>query len=178
MTQPALGYATDIHRVSEPKPARFPSTLVCFSHVRWDFVHQRPQHLMSRFARDTSVFIIEEPLFDGDIAQYIINHKLPNLHVMVPHLPAETQPDEVDFLLRNLLNGFLATRSLRDTAFWYYTPSALAYTSRFNPAITIFDCMDESSALCGAAPVRGCPSEANSISSSPRFGGCGGAARP
>jgi UDP-galactopyranose mutase len=105
---------------------------------------------MSRFARDTSVFVIEEPVFDGDITQYVIHRKLPNLHVMVPHLPAETQPDEVDFLLRNLLSGFLATRSMRDTAFWYYTPTALAYTSRFNPAITIFDCVGESSALCAS----------------------------
>ena len=27
-------------------------TLVCFSHLRWNFVFQRPQHLMSRFAED------------------------------------------------------------------------------------------------------------------------------
>lgn len=30
-------------------------TLICFSHLRWDFVFQRPQHLMSRFARDRHV---------------------------------------------------------------------------------------------------------------------------
>ena len=38
--------------------------LVCFSHLRWDFVWQRPQHLMSRFARDRQVFFIEEPIFE------------------------------------------------------------------------------------------------------------------
>ena len=32
------------------------STLICFSHLRWDFVYQRPQHLMSRFARQGRVF--------------------------------------------------------------------------------------------------------------------------
>ena len=33
---------------SAPDPER--PTLLCFSHLRWDFVFQRPQHLMSRFA--------------------------------------------------------------------------------------------------------------------------------
>ena len=30
--------------------------LVCFSHLRWDFVYQRPQHLLTRCARDRRVF--------------------------------------------------------------------------------------------------------------------------
>lgn len=153
MTQPASVSAFYPDRVLTPEPYRFPSTLVCFSHLRWDFVYQRPQHLLSRFARDASVYFIEEPVFDGDRAQYIISRKGPNLHVMVPFLPEETRPDEVDFLLRNLLNGFMATRSLRDTAFWYYTPMALGASGHFNPAITIYDCMDELSAL-RFAPAR------------------------
>ena len=36
-------------------------TLVCFSHLRWNFVFQRPQHLMSRFAADRRVIFWEEP---------------------------------------------------------------------------------------------------------------------
>ena len=38
------------------------SDLVCFSHLRWSWVYQRPQHLMSRAARDRRVFIFEEPI--------------------------------------------------------------------------------------------------------------------
>jgi hypothetical protein len=34
--------------------------LICFSHLRWDFVLQRPQHLMNRFAKDRKVFFFEE----------------------------------------------------------------------------------------------------------------------
>lgn len=37
--------------------------LVCFSHLRWDFVWQRPQHLLSRAAKHYNVLIIEEPIF-------------------------------------------------------------------------------------------------------------------
>ena len=35
--------------------------VVCFSHLRWDFVLQRPQHLMGRFARERTVIYWEEP---------------------------------------------------------------------------------------------------------------------
>ena len=38
--------------------------VVCFSHLRWDFVYQRPQHLLSRFAKHSPLFFVEEPLFD------------------------------------------------------------------------------------------------------------------
>jgi UDP-galactopyranose mutase len=40
--------------------------ILCFSHLRWNFVCQRPQHLISRFAKTSRVFFIEEPIFDSD----------------------------------------------------------------------------------------------------------------
>ena len=40
--------------------------LVCLSHLRWDFVYQRPQHLMARFAKRHRVFFIEEPVISGE----------------------------------------------------------------------------------------------------------------
>ena len=45
--------------------------IVCFSHLRWHFVFQRPQHLMSRFARERRVFFIEEPVYEADIDAYM-----------------------------------------------------------------------------------------------------------
>ena len=35
--------------------------LLVFSHLRWNFVYQRPQHLLARLGRDYRVFYIEEP---------------------------------------------------------------------------------------------------------------------
>ena len=49
---------------SAPESAR--PTLLCFSHLRWDFVFQRPQHVMSRFAREMKVVYWEEPLEIGE----------------------------------------------------------------------------------------------------------------
>jgi len=39
--------------------------LVCFSHLRWDWVYQRPQHLLKRAALDRRVFYVEEPICDN-----------------------------------------------------------------------------------------------------------------
>ena len=38
--------------------------LVVFSHLGWDFVYQRPQHLLSRLANQHRVIFIEEPVLD------------------------------------------------------------------------------------------------------------------
>jgi UDP-galactopyranose mutase len=37
-------------------------TLIVFCHLRWNFVYQRPQHLLSRLARDWRVVFVEEPM--------------------------------------------------------------------------------------------------------------------
>ena len=143
-----------LKHVPTRKAARFPSTLVCFSHLRWDFVYQRPQHLLTRFAKDTAVFFIEEPIFDAaDAPYYEFHEKAATLHVVVPHLPQGTNPESAEDMQKELLDNFMASRAPLDTAFWYYTPMALAFSAHYNPAVTIFDCMDELSAF-KFAPVR------------------------
>ena len=37
--------------------------IIVFSHLRWDFVYQRPQHLLGRLANKCRVIFIEEPIF-------------------------------------------------------------------------------------------------------------------
>ena len=70
-------------------PAEFTDIdLICFSHLRWKFVYQRPQHLMSRFAKHRRVFFVEEPLFDADLPEMRIS-VCPDtgVHIVVPALP-------------------------------------------------------------------------------------------
>ena len=58
-----VGVPVDVEaEPSAPDPQ--PATLICFSHLRWNFVFQRPQHLMSRFAREMNVIYWEEPVDD------------------------------------------------------------------------------------------------------------------
>jgi UDP-galactopyranose mutase len=130
-----------------------PPYLMCFSHLRWDFVYQRPQHLLSRFASDCIVYFLEEPMFTDEPESTIqFTRKLTNLWVGVP-LISNFEEAEPDAVLTQLLDKFFATKSVEDFAFWYYTPMALNFTSKYSPKITIYDCMDELSAFKNA-PAR------------------------
>ncbi len=122
--------------------------VVCFSHLRWDFVYQRPQHLLSRFAKHSPLFFVEESLFDDSPEPWLYrSERTHNLTVVVPHLPQGLSPDEVIEAQRQLLENFFEEQQLEEYIFWYYTPMALAFTHQFSPALIIYDCMDELSAF-------------------------------
>lgn len=135
----------------EPDAARLPD-LVCLSHLRWDFVYQRPQHLLSRFARERRVFFVEEALFDAGEPYLQVERREDGLHVVVPHL-VWGRWDEVDRVQGEMLDGLLREHGVRDYVLWYYTPVPVAFTGHLEPLATVYDCMDELSAFKGATPV-------------------------
>ena len=125
--------------------------LVCFSHLRWDFVYQRPQHLLSRAARTRRVIFIEEPIHD--VARPCLDTRRDESGVLIvtPHLPHDAGAMHI----RTLLDFFLSTNGIHDFVAWYYTPMALEFSRHLRPAATIYDCMDELSAFAGApADIR------------------------
>jgi glycosyltransferase involved in cell wall biosynthesis len=126
-----------------------PSNLICFSHLRWNFVFQRPQHLLTRFAQYLNVYYIEEPIFDAEKAHISFSAQ-DNIHVGVPHLPKGLSPQQITFVMSALIDQFLAGKDMDDFAFWYYSPMALTFTDKYVPSVTIFDCMDELSAFKNA----------------------------
>lgn len=137
-----------------PMTINLQKDLLCFSHLRWDFVFQRPQHLMTRFAQITNVYFLEEPVFDcpaGPCLQQ--EEKQPGLFVCVPHLPAGSSDEEATDMIRTILESFFATRDCSNFIFWYYTPMALQFSTTFAPAMTVYDCMDELSGF-KFAPAR------------------------
>jgi UDP-galactopyranose mutase len=122
--------------------------VICLSHLRWDFVYQRPQHLLSRCARDRRVYFFEEPIFDADRAYLMIEKD--GVHRVVPHLPRTwTQPVELE--LRLLVDQLVAEQNIESFVLWYYTPMAMAFTYHMGADLVIYDCMDELSAFKGAA---------------------------
>ena len=127
--------------------------LVCFSHLRWDFVFQRPQHLLTRCAKQRRVLFIEEPIFGGDTARLELRES-DGVEVVVPHLPV-CSPEQACELQRQLLEVLLARRSRTPLVFWYYTPMALPFTRQLQPAVTVYDCMDELANFHGAPPLLG-----------------------
>jgi UDP-galactopyranose mutase len=130
-----------VQRKSAPQ-----ADLVCFSHLRWDFVFQRPHHLMSRFSKERRVFYVEEPVEDADAETARIEIRRPgpeSLWVVVPHLPANRDGVWQDATLRRLIDEVFVSELIVEPVLWYYTPMAIGFTSHLRSLATIYDCMDE-----------------------------------
>ena len=126
--------------------------LVCLSHLRWDFVYQRPQHLMSRCARDRRVFFVEEPLREDGPARLEVSERPGGVRVVVPRLPHGLSPAEAEAAQRELLHDLLDEQGIADFVLWLYTPMALPLADGLEPAAIVYDCMDELSLFRGAPP--------------------------
>lgn len=127
--------------------------LVCFSHLPWKFVYQRPQHLLSRFTKAYTVYYVEEFTHSGEEDGYSMDITHENVRVIVPNLN-NTVHTELHETARKeaVLKKLFKEHSIHSYIFWYYTPMALAYTAGFNPLATVYDCMDELSAFKFAPP--------------------------
>lgn len=121
--------------------------LVCFSHLRWNFVYQRPQHLLSRFTRNFKVYYIEEPLYDATQDFLEVSRPAENLWVIVPHLREGLQEEESISRQKEFLANFFIENEITNYFFWYYTPMAIPVSDHFNPTLVVYDCMDELSAF-------------------------------
>jgi UDP-galactopyranose mutase len=126
-----------------------PYDLICFSHLRWDFVFQRPQHLLTRFAKDHRVFFIEEPIFGDDGPRFDVSKRENGLHVVVPHLP---HGSDIDAAMNDLVAGLRRYHNIGTHVVWFYTPMMLPFMDTLEPAAVIYDCMDELSMFKGAPP--------------------------
>ncbi len=131
-----------------------PIDLLCFSHLRWNFVYQRPQHLLSRAGRSMRVIFWEEPLY--------LDEPGPSLHlvetgtgvlVAQPILPWGTEPGEITAIQRGLLDDFVREHCIVDPLLWYYSPVALDFTAHLPSSLVVYDCMDELSGFDGADPA-------------------------
>ncbi|RYE28779.1 MAG: glycosyltransferase family 1 protein [Sphingobacteriaceae bacterium] len=133
---------------------KLPANLLCLSHLRWDFVYQRPQHLLTRFSEMFNTYFLEEPMHDAvDEAYLDISKRLPNLWVVVPHIQAGLSKAEEKLVMKQLMDNFMEDEDGEDFLFWYYTPMALSFTEQLNPGLIVYDCMDELS-LFKNAPVE------------------------
>lgn len=129
-----------------------PADLICFSHLRWSFVFQRPNHLLTRAARERRVLFIEEPVFGSEVPYLDTVTVAPNITVLTPHLPVGADGDHGSI---ELLDAHLDTQ-VQQPIVWMYTPMMLSVLEGLHciePSLVIYDCMDELSAFRGAPPA-------------------------
>jgi glycosyltransferase involved in cell wall biosynthesis len=115
-------------------------------------VFQRPQHLLTRCARDRRCFYVEEPVYDARREPFLETRESGRVTIATPHLPPDGNTQAVA-IQRRLLDELIETRQIESYVLWYYTPMSLAFTGHLRPVAVVFDCMDELSAFANA-PAR------------------------
>ncbi len=125
--------------------------IICFCHLRWDFVYQRPQHLLSRFTNKFRVFVVEEPVYDAEVPFLDKVLTKEKVWVITPHLPQCFSDNENILRQQNLLKDMFAEFEIVEYISWFYTPMAWDISEALPPAkLIIYDCMDELSAFKNA----------------------------
>ncbi|MCL2648228.1 MAG: FAD-dependent oxidoreductase [Phycisphaerales bacterium] len=127
--------------------------LVVFSHLRWDFVYQRPQHLLSRLAKSRRVIVIEEPLYAEGEARW--ERSSPVENVMVCRLRTSKRSEgftaEQVEVMRPMVRRLLTEEGVEKYVVWCYTAMAYPLAAAMEGAeAVVFDVMDELSAFKGA----------------------------
>lgn len=126
--------------------------LVCLSHLRWDFVYQRPQHLLSRCAAHRRTFFIEEPKHESSASWRLeITQRDCGVWVVVPYLPNGISQEMTATMMQSLIDELFTDYGISKPILWYYTPIALSFTNHIDALCIVYDCMDELSAFKGAS---------------------------
>ena len=133
--------------------------IVVLSHLRWGFVYQRPQHLLSRLASRRPVFFVEEPEQDGalDAPRWERSEPERNVRVYRPRTRSAApgfHPEQMGELA-TLMPELLAELGGDPPVAWLYTPLALPLLDQLGPAAVVYDCMDELSLFRDAPPELG-----------------------
>ena len=118
--------------------------------MRWNFVYQRPQHLLSRFGKHYSVYFIEEPVFYDHNDMNLITDA-GNVQVVTPHLNQNNKDDIIERQSK-LVQQLLDEHNINNYIFWYYSPMMYLFSKNFYPSLIVYDCMDELSAFKFAPP--------------------------
>jgi len=121
--------------------------IIVFCHLRWDFVFQRPQQLLTRLAEHYQIIMVEEPIYydGGDFLKTTL--VAPNVTVCQPHTSSHAvgfHDDQIP-LLQPLLADLVS--DAEDPVVWFYTPMALPLLQGLHPSLVIYDCMDELAAF-------------------------------
>jgi glycosyltransferase involved in cell wall biosynthesis len=155
-TYSKLNHATkgDTLAVIAKRNSKRKGVIICFSHLRWDLVFQRPQQILSRASKKYDVIYFEEPLFENCSYEWArVKTAAGGVQVITPILPVGADGVSVPAMQRRILDQVLAGVPHDTLIAWYYTPMALPFSAHLRAKVRVYDCMDELSAFKNP-PVR------------------------
>ena len=109
--------------------------MIVFCHLRWQFIYQRPQHIISRMAKTMKILFIEEPLYDKE-------NKNSGTLIVVNSMLHVLQPNVKDIeLIAAIVPNYVKNKSIPFG--WFYSPAFSPLLEQINFETVIYDCMDE-----------------------------------
>jgi UDP-galactopyranose mutase len=119
--------------------------LLCFSHLRWDFVLQRPQHLMNRFGRTRQIYFFEEFIPTEHHSPYLEYHPYQGTGVISlrPRIPHGWNEAQREAALAFLLDMMLRLHGIYRPILWFYSPVMFSFARHVEASVVVYDCMDE-----------------------------------
>ena len=137
-------------------------SIVVHSHLKWDWVWQRPQQFLSRFSAKHRVLFVEEPdAYDGAHVTHVNLREVtdfPNINILQTKIPANRRSDTawIDKERRRVVQSFLSGplgQSFTSIVQWFYDPMAVTgFAGQLDEQLIVYDCMDELSLFRGAPP--------------------------
>lgn len=121
--------------------------IVAFSHLRWDYVYQRPQQILERFGKKHKVLFIEEQI------PHVSLHGIPNIVEVSKNITAlQPRIHHENFLkeYEELLDKYLPRFGIKDPVLWFYGPGFEKLAEKVEHTAIVYDCMDEHSAFKNA----------------------------
>jgi glycosyltransferase involved in cell wall biosynthesis len=124
------------------------SILLCFSHLRWNFVHQRPQHILTLASKQQQLIYFEEPIFEErHYPSMRVKDESPTIRIVTPALPVGIPATKADAVQRRFVDQIVTSTPHDRLTVWYYTPMALRFSDHLLCDVCVYDCMDELSAF-------------------------------
>lgn len=117
--------------------------MLVFCHLRWGFVYQRPQHLISRMAKQYKILLVEEPIgfSKEEENSWELETVQQNLDVLKPKAAGIEG-------IAKVLHSFLSENTFE--VGWFYSAWFSPLLSEFKFDKVVYDCMDELSLFKGA----------------------------
>jgi Glycosyl transferases group 1 len=126
--------------------------LIVLSHLRWDFVMQRPHHVLNRAAADFDIWFMEEPVIEGSIAMVREMSRGAGITVVQPVVPAGTSAADALAHQGEIAARLVAKAGSAPVCLWYYAPMARAFGQHLSADLVIYDKMTEPAAFAFAPP--------------------------
>jgi UDP-galactopyranose mutase len=119
--------------------------VICFSHLRWDFVLQRPQHLMTRLGCTRQIYFFEEYIPTDHHSPYLEYHPYAGTEIVSlrPRIPQDWDPERRETALAGLLDLMLRLHGIEQPVLWFYSPMMFGFARHVEASAVVYDCMDE-----------------------------------